>query len=431
MASQTPGSPAGSSEPAHSDTSQKPSRHGGVVLPSTTNATQSLFAMGTGDYPSKQDAPVISCHDARRNLELVPDQLYHVPHIMEVPKRRQVPAGCSSTFQSESRHLSTADATCMDSNPPQSRHIQEQCGAEEAKITPTFTPYSSVLNFYRSISSLSKNGDNSSQQSTGLHESTDGPPTPKESFSQYTHLREHFGSKPNAISPERHNLGFTDANSTAYVPTSWRPTGSIVPGLGISGPWDSAPISSPYGVHSDPDTSPTGDQHSQKSAGRKAMTQPLPSREFYALSPGIRPPKHHLHSDLTIEKWYVPHGDAAAYMATVSPPRSQTSFHLAASASPETARTNRDHDMDGNESSRGLSTPLSTPNTDEDPEPERVEAPVWRQRQVVRSWKAQRVDRNRYDEFFEGAFDVLGTLNADNYQMPYGVSLPFHGMKHR
>ena len=49
--------------------------------------------------------------------------------------------------------------------------------------------------------------------------------------------------------------------------------------------------------------------------------------------------------------------------------------------------------------------------------------PVWTEKQTPRTFKLQHQTSRRLHETFEGAYQILSSLNPDHYLMPYGVSL--------
>lgn len=51
--------------------------------------------------------------------------------------------------------------------------------------------------------------------------------------------------------------------------------------------------------------------------------------------------------------------------------------------------------------------------------------PVWREKQVVRTFKLLRAQHNhRAFETFDGAYSILSGMNPDHFSMPHGVSEP-------
>lgn len=48
--------------------------------------------------------------------------------------------------------------------------------------------------------------------------------------------------------------------------------------------------------------------------------------------------------------------------------------------------------------------------------------PVWREKQSPGNFKLQRVIRKKFLETFDGALELIGTLNPDHFRMSYGVS---------
>lgn len=391
MASDTPG---GSSEGYESTVPASPhefSRHGGVVLPSMALSTQSSSDMRAQDRLAEQESTSSSFQDVPRNTELIADYRYRVPHLKEVPRRRHITSGFLDCLQSESSDQSADETKRMGSFSPQSKNMQHTRSAGLMEPAREYTPYSSVQSSPVGIY------DNLNQWSAGVRATASALLPPKADLSQYMSLREHFNSQPNTISPVRRVLGSVEGSpSTSMTPTGQLLTREEIPGPGMSSSWDSVPVSSPCWVQSDGGTSSIKKQSSPTRATPKATTQPLPASEF---SPHLAESGRNIHSNSTLENWTVAHGHAVAKMTPGSSLKSPNSHSLIES---------------------------STHNTGDRPEPKEDEPPAWRQKQVARSWKKQRIDRTRYDERFEGAFDILGSLNGDNYQMPYGVSSVEH-----
>lgn len=92
--------------------------------------------------------------------------------------------------------------------------------------------------------------------------------------------------------------------------------------------------------------------------------------------------------------------------------------------------TTQDTDDDGvylgpstnHDQGKSSSSSASPSKMDAGEEPILGEEPVWEERFHANSFKTQRLNKEVFQEMFEGAFDVLAPLNPDHYCMPYGVS---------
>lgn len=84
------------------------------------------------------------------------------------------------------------------------------------------------------------------------------------------------------------------------------------------------------------------------------------------------------------------------------------------------------------QTSRGLSRVTiqhpTTPYQSTDPQlghtRSRPKAPVWEERQTIRSFSLQAFDDDPNREPFEGAYEAMRIMNPRHYQMPLGVSQP-------
>lgn len=52
----------------------------------------------------------------------------------------------------------------------------------------------------------------------------------------------------------------------------------------------------------------------------------------------------------------------------------------------------------------------------------REQPPRWEERLSKHAFRSQRINKDVFEEVFEGSFDVLAGLNPDHYSMPFGVS---------
>ncbi|GAB7350377.1 hypothetical protein MBLNU459_g1002t3 [Dothideomycetes sp. NU459] len=385
MASNTPGGHCEADVSADPDSHHRATHYGGVALPFTTIGSQYSFAQTSHDQSFEQQSGS-DCHSiVSRNDEEVAEQHYVVPHVGEVPKLRHFSAQTQEPWQSESGYRTKDWTGSMD------------------PFLPSRVP-----------SCPFDLEDKHDQHRVGLGAMPGTITNPMMNQEQYSSLRKQFNSKPNTAVPGK--LDFQSAQRSPLFDIR-RKSASIpqqhIAGLGASSCGSFTPlfkpVFTPSEMQSDSELSFVYEQSSSSSTVSKATSQHRPSHESHAINSRISQPGR-TQAKLPSRHRKTLDGETVTEPTSVSPLGSLTSYSFAAPTTPKTTETKEDRETQGTSSS-AHSTDTESPSQ---------KAPIWREKQMIQSWKLQRCDRNKFERCFKGAFDVLGTMNPDHYQMPFG-----------
>lgn len=428
MSSTTPGQPPGTTVPSPVGVSQSESRQ------PTTEAT----ATHSGQCPSRASEPGVSIEtrasepviteQSARDVHVSMNQLYLVPHLQEPPRSRNTRSGSRPLFKDNA----TNDQT-------RSGHV-----------------HSSLVQLPGQQQDLSSGSFRGSINSSSLASSRDSPLTPWSTY--YSSSGEHTGplSAPSlrpaaslfvppqvALNGPAKMRGPNDTQSLASTP-GLDETRSLGPGVLPStkstfGPFYPEDLGVRDLQNGSSGTSPSpvspimfGQVQSSlphMTSSKEAMLPPL---RLSVRTPNTVTPKRYHEPHVASEK-----GQQRTLLSRVT----NSQGHRHACASPTTSRSFIEYASSGTsqmtdeDASKSTPTPskLVVPATSSPGStPQQVDAgkelalydepPVWNEVHDPESYKTQRMNNEEFQELFPGSFDILSTMNADHYQMPWKVS---------
>lgn len=362
------------------------------------------------------------------NAQIAADHIYRVPQLQDVPRHRNWRSGINSPLQNEETGI-------LHSGPPLN-HVQPPFGQTQGLQS---APWSASASESATSSSLI------SYRESPLTpwDPNYFPPVEKNEQSTVRSLRTtasaflqpreapFFLTKRDEDQVQRSAGMPVNRGYSAVTPAALPSTRSSfhIHGLGViklSGnsparlPANNLPFAFPA-----PQGNETGEAPYTMVSTAATSSTPLPSTEgppdakpfMPTLVPETRtsPPNRRLEAS--------PGGAVASPLCTVASPLSNA--EMASASTVQIAEDDAVHLPEkgaAHNEDKLSASPEPRKDGDTSVELSPVEIPVWEERFHHNCFKTQRLNKVVFEEVFEGAFDVLATLNPDQYRMPLGVS---------
>lgn len=428
MSSTTPGQPPGTIVPPRVDVSQSESGQLTTEATATHSGQCSSRVSGSNDnIETRASEPEIITQSAR-DVHVSMNQLYLVPHLQEPPRSRNTRSGSRPLFKDNS-------------------------ASDQTRSSHAPSPLVQLSGQQQDLSSGSFLG---SITSSSLASSRDSPLTPWSTY--YSSSGEHTGplSTPSlrptaslfvppqvALHGPAKMRGLNSTQSLVSTPGLDEPRslGSGVPpstkssfgpfypeDLGVRDLQNGSSGTSPSPVS--PITSGQVQSSLPYMASSKEAILP-PSRQSVRTPNTVTPKRYH-EPRVSSEKWQqrtLPSGVTTGQDYRHACASLMTSRSFIESASSGTSQmTDKDATSSTPTPSKlivpATSSPGSTPQQVDTGKELALydEPPVWNEVHDPESYKTQRMNNEEFQELFPGSFDILSTMNADHYQMPWNVS---------